>query len=145
MVICIALSICLPHCPPPQVSLASASLSLRISLSVSISICLPPLICVSPYQLESTVQNQNKPWLVGFGRCTVRLGVSHWEIFPSAKPQNNTGIFLFLNYSTVLNLILILSHALYITFLARHACILSYIIAFSALWFSSIILRLRSD
>lgn len=44
------------------------------------------------------------------------------DIFPSEKPQNNTGIFLFLNYSTVLNLILIPSCALDIALLALHAC-----------------------
>lgn len=84
------------------------------------------------------MQNQNKPWLVGFGRCIVRLKTKRAsflpsEIFPSAKPQNNTGIFLFLNYSTVLNLTLIASHALNLALLTMHACILLYIIAFSAL------------
>lgn len=44
------------------------------------------------------------------------------DIFPSAQPQNNTGIFLFLNYSTVLNLILIPSCALDIALLAAHVC-----------------------
>lgn len=116
----------------PLLSLSLASPSLPVLLSLS------HLICVSPYQLKSAMQNQNKPWLVGFGRCTVRLKTERAffslpEIFPSAKPQNNTGIFLFLNYSTVLNLIP--SHALNIALLAMHACILSYKIVFSALWF----------
>lgn len=143
-IIFVSLSICRPHClPQSAVSLCSSPLS----PSFAVFICLPPLICVSLYQLESDMRDQNKPWLVGFGRCTVRLKTktaffSPPEIFPSAKPQNNTGIFLFLNYSTVLNLIPIPSHALGIALLTMHACILSYVIAFSALWFSSIPLKL---
>lgn len=73
------------------------------------------------------MQNQNKPWLVGFGRCNIRLKNKKSflplpDIFPSEKPQNNRGIFLFLNYSTVLNLILIPSCTLDIALLAVHVC-----------------------
>lgn len=145
-IIFISLSVCRPHCLP-QSAVSFCSSPLSPSFTVCISICLPPLICVSPYQLESDTRDQNKPWLVGFGRCAVRLKTKTApppEIFPSVKPRNNTGIFLLLNYSTVLNLIPIPSHAPSIALLTMHACILLYIIAFSALWFSSIPLRRRS-
>lgn len=86
-----------------------------------------PFKRVPPTQLQSAMQNQNKPWLVGFGRCNIRLKNKKSflplpDIFPSEKPQNNRGIFLFLNYSTVLNLILIPSCALDIALLAVHVC-----------------------
>lgn len=77
------------------------------SLSVSSgSVCLlvsPPLsrplssdLCLTV--LESAIRNQNKPWLVGFGRCTIQF-FKTTGFFPESVPhvtsQNNTGTYFF--------------------------------------------------
>lgn len=141
------LSICLPHCLPPLNCLFRQPLSLSqfhclyLCLSPSVDLCLtiPTGIC------NAKSKQTMVSWLWQMYRTIKdKKGFFSTEIFPSAKPRNNTGSLL-LNYSTVLNLILIPSHALNIALMTMYPCILSYIIAFSALWFSTIIPRLRSD
>lgn len=131
----VSLSRCLPYLLPLlSLSLACpVSLSLSLSLSPSVDLCLtiPAEICNAKskqamvswlWWIYRTIKNKKSPFSLP-------------EIFPSAKPLNNTGIFLFWNYSSVLNLTLIPSHALNIALLAMHACILLYKIVRSALWF----------
>lgn len=119
--------------------LCSSSPSACLCPSVHPTVCAPHLLAVSRSLIcvsKSETQNQNKSWLVSFGRSAIRLNVV-WETFTSAETLNNTAIFSW-------RIIKLCRSSLIRFHLTERECMLC-VIAFSGLWFSCIIPRLRRD